>query len=143
MALGDGRRFRIKPKHFKHRAAALVEAGFGNAGFDALGDGGIAAALILHPHAPQRRSANRMGDHDAQRQRGLRRQCRPHCRVAVQVDCKGRGMGLLLADILELSLNSPFSARLRKFPSRNRGHDCLRYLRRDALYDRSADSDSK
>ncbi len=62
----------VEVQHGKHRAPPLVEAGFGNAGFDALGDRFVTAALILHPHPPQGRTANRMGNHDAQRHAAIR-----------------------------------------------------------------------
>ena len=93
MAQSDARLVGVKTQHAKHCAAALVEAGFGNAGFDALGNRFVSAALILNPHAPQRRTANCVSDHDAQRHAGIGGKRRPHRRMAVQVDIAGHGCG--------------------------------------------------
>ena len=88
MTLGDGRGFGVKPKHGQHRAAALVEARFGDTRLDAFGDRLIARPLVLHLDPPQRRPAYCVGDHDAERERRLRRQRRQHRRMAVQVDIR-------------------------------------------------------
>ena len=76
----------IKAKHSQHRTAALVKPRLRRAGFDALGNRLLAAALLLHLHIPQRRTANRMGHHDAQRDIGTGRKFAAHGSMAVQIN---------------------------------------------------------
>ena len=46
-AFSNARLFGVEPKDFQHRTAALVEAGFGKAGVDALVDCIVARILLL------------------------------------------------------------------------------------------------
>ena len=89
MLLGDAWFVCIIPKNRQHCAPPLVETGFGKAGFNALGHGIVAAALILHLNPPQWRAANGMGNHDTQRNMGLSCKRCAHRRMAVQVNLTG------------------------------------------------------
>ena len=81
----------------QNRAALLIEQRFRSAGFDAFGNGFIADMLVLHPHIPERRTCNDMGDHEPQRDGGMIGQHGPRGGVAVQIDIGLHGTGRLAA----------------------------------------------